>query len=201
MAKRKNAAPQGYQARKVGTRERRQTFLIVCEGTKTEPNYFRGFRAPTVSIKIFGRAVSPSKIVEFAEEKRQDDDYDQVWCVFDRDEWSQSDFSQAIQKAYRLGLQVAYSNEAFELWYLLHFMEIRSAVSRHHYGSRLAQCLGSPYEKSCDTMYERLLPHQPIALERATKLLAGYEPANPEQDNPSTTVHLLVEQLNRFACR
>jgi hypothetical protein len=32
----------------------------------------------------------------------------------------------------------------------------------------------------------------------ARRLLGEYNPCNPERDKPSTTVHLLVEQLLRF---
>ena len=42
----------GYNSREVATREIKQTFLIVCEGSKTEPNYFRGFRFPGLVIEI-----------------------------------------------------------------------------------------------------------------------------------------------------
>jgi hypothetical protein len=48
-------------------------------------------------------------------------------------------------------------------------------------------------------MYELLRPHQPIALRNAQKLLDEYQPANPAHDDPSTNVHLLVHELNRFA--
>ena len=41
-----------------------------------------------------------------------------------------------------------------------------------------------------------LLEHQPRAIKNACKLLSIYEPHNPEKDNPCTTVHLLVEELN-----
>jgi hypothetical protein len=47
-------------------------------------------------------------------------------------------------------------------------------------------------------MYEQLLAKQPTAVKNARKLLTQYTPPNPEKDNPSTTVHLLVEELNRF---
>jgi hypothetical protein len=33
-----------YRDRKVETRNLRQRILIVCEGAKTEPNYFKSFR-------------------------------------------------------------------------------------------------------------------------------------------------------------
>jgi len=42
----------GRTGRRVGTREVRQRFLIVCEGEETEPNYFRAFKAPGLVVKI-----------------------------------------------------------------------------------------------------------------------------------------------------
>jgi hypothetical protein len=47
-------------------------------------------------------------------------------------------------------------------------------------------------------MYQQLLEqgNQALAIKHAEKLLASYDPSNPEKDNPSTTVHLLVQALN-----
>jgi hypothetical protein len=45
-------------------------------------------------------------------------------------------------------------------------------------------------------MYKKILDKQPAAIKLAKKLLASYDPHNPEKDNPCTTVHLLVEALN-----
>lgn len=119
--KRKNI--RGYSPRKVNTRELRQRFLIVCEGEKTEPNYFRSFRVPrnVIEIDIQGVGKNPSKLVNKAKQLQEQEEYDQVWCVFDRDSWAPEDFNNAIQNAIKLGFNVAYSNEAFELWYVLHF--------------------------------------------------------------------------------
>jgi hypothetical protein len=38
---------QGFTDREVGTRDPIPTFLIVCEGAKTEPNYFKSFPVST----------------------------------------------------------------------------------------------------------------------------------------------------------
>jgi hypothetical protein len=35
----------------------------------------------------------------------------------------------------------------------------------------------------------------------AERLLAEYDPRDPERDNPSTTVHLLVRELNKSILR
>ncbi len=82
MPKKRNTS-RGYSPRKVKIREVRQTFLIVCEGEKTEPNYFINFRGPKVKIKIQRGEKNPCHVVEKARELKEQEDYDQVWCVFD----------------------------------------------------------------------------------------------------------------------
>jgi hypothetical protein len=37
-----------------------------------------------------------------------------------------------------------------------------------------------------------------MAIQHAVKLLATYDPPNPANDNPATTLHLLVEELNKW---
>ncbi len=189
---------QGYSVRKVNTREIKQRFLIVCEGEKTEPNYFQSFRVPKFVIEIKGFGYNPSKLVEAANELKSKDDYDQVWCVFDRDDCPKQDFNSAISSAKSSNIQVAYSNEAFELWYVLHFEFLNTGIPRDDYIKKLTSLLGKKYQKNSKTIYNDLLDKQDIAIKRAKKLLEEYEPLKPEQDNPSTTVHLLVEQLKRF---
>ncbi len=188
----------GYAKRKVGVREIKQRFLIVCEGTKTEPQYFKGFRVPKVVVDVEGLGVNPSRLVDTARELREKDDYDQVWCVFDRDSFPENDFNTAIQKATRSGFKVAYSNEAFELWYVLHFEFLNAGIPRSDYSRKLSGFLNKTYEKNSDDMYLTLLPKQETAIRNATNLSSFYEPINPVKDNPSTTVHLLVQELNKF---
>ena len=188
----------GYSARKVNTREIKQRFLIVCEGAKTEPNYFKSFRVPKVVIEIQGLGENPSKLVQSANDLKSEDDYDQVWCVFDRDDWTKEDFNNAISSAKKYGFKVAYSNEAFELWYVLHFEFLNTGIPRDDYIKKLTSLLGKKYHKNSNIIYDDLIEKQDNAFRNAKKLLEQYEPSQPEQDNPSTTVHLLVEQLNKF---
>ena len=109
MTKRKKTS-RGYSPRKVNTKKIIQRFLIVCEGEKTEPNYFRGFRIPTtVIIDIKGLGFNPSKLVEEAKELSREEDYDQIWCVFDRDDWPPEDFNAAIEKAKKKKIRIGLS--------------------------------------------------------------------------------------------
>ncbi|MEM6502673.1 MAG: RloB family protein [Cyanobacteria bacterium P01_C01_bin.89] len=197
MAKRNNNS-RGYSRRKVDTRKIRQRFLIVCEGTKTEPNYFRSFRLPGLVIDIEGLGFSPSRLVEETKELKNKDEYDQVWCVFDRDSFPERDFNDAIREASKEGFNVAYSNEAFEIWYILHFEYLDTGISRRDYKKRLTKLLKSEYKKNSDSMYIELLDKQEDAIRNAIKLLEKSDSSNPARNNPSTTVHLLVQKLNEF---
>ncbi len=185
--------------RPVNVRELRDKFLIVCEGKKTEPNYFERFRV-SKEVKVVGGAGDTIRVVKEALCLMKDAKYDQVWCVFDKDSFPAGDFNQAIDEAKKNKIQVAYSNEAFELWYLLHFDYLDAAIPRTHYKDMLFKRLGAKYKKNDPNMYEVLEPRQQQAIRNATKLLADYKPHhNPAKDNPCTTVHLLVQALNQYA--
>ncbi len=136
---RTKANSRGYSPRKVNTREIKQRFLIVCEGAKSEPNYFMSFRVPknVVKIDVQGLGENPSKLVQSAKELNKEGEYDQVWCVFDRDSWTIEDFNNAIKNAKDQRFEVAYSNEAFELWYVLHFQFLNTGIPRSDYLGKL----------------------------------------------------------------
>jgi RloB-like protein len=191
-------ANRGYSPRKLDIREVKQRFLIVCEGEKTEPNYFRSFRVPKVVIDVQGLGENPSRLVESAKELKSQDDYDRVWCVFDRDSWTEQDFNNAIKNANSEGFGVAYSNEAFELWYILHFEFLNTGIPRSDYLDKLTYLCRQKYKKNSETIYDELIHKQATAIKNATNLLKLYKPCNPVKDNPSTTVHLLVQELNKF---
>lgn len=196
----------GYRPRSIKKRIPGERFLIVCEGEKTEPNYFRSFRIPgLIDVHVEGVGVSPPRLVNVAlsymretSGRRVHEPYDQIWCVFDRDEWNASDFSSAINRAETRGLKVAYSNQAFELWFLLHFHFFNSPMRRKDYERKLSELLGFPYNKNSLSMYDHLLSLQGTAIKNAKRLLEFYPVPRPALDNPSTTVHILVEELNRF---
>jgi hypothetical protein len=188
-----------YRARVVDRRRTRQKFLIVCEGEKTEPNYFRRFPLPQdCVVDVRGIGANTVSLVREVMRLRSEGNYDQVWCVFDRDNFPAENFNEAIRLAKANDIQVAYSNEAFELWYILHFDYLDTGITRNDYISYLSKALKKDYQKNSQTIYKEILPLQPTAIRNARRLLAQYNPPNPEADKPSTTVHLLVEQLNQL---
>ena len=150
-------------------------------------------------IDVEGLGVSPIQLVDEAQRLRHKDDYDQVWCVFDRDDWPIDKFNGAISKARQKGIKVAYTNEAFELWYLLHFNYHDTGIGREEYKSRLTSNLGKAYFKNDPTIYDELKSKINTAIRNAERLLTQCDLSKPGADNPSTTVHLLVKELLRFA--
>lgn len=192
----------GRRQRKVDTREVRQRFLIVCEGECTEPNYFKAFQTPgEVVITVIGVGESTLQLIEAATKKvkaREQGHYDQVWCVFDRDDCKPDVIHRAMKLAKEADYRVAFSNQAFELWYLLHFDYHHTAISRDTYCERLSQNLGYTYKKNSEDIYNALQDRQTEAIRNAQRLLDEYETwQQPAERDPSTTVHLLVEELNK----
>lgn len=173
--------------------------LIVCEGECTEPNYFKSFRVSSAVIKIAGLGSNTLSLVRQALALKTENSYDQVWVVFDRDEHRLQNFNEAFELAQKNDIRIAYSNQAFELWYLLHFHYFNTAISRQDYILKLNDLLRSKYQKNDRNMYDVLREKQKTAIQNAKKLLHthGIE-CKPAAADPSTTVFLLVEMLNQY---
>lgn len=186
--------------RRTNFREVRKRYLIVCEGEGTEPWYFKNFRHKfrlPIQVKIFGEGKNTISLVNRAIEIIKTDSwkYDQAWCVFDRDNFPKRDFNEAIYVAQKSGIKVAYSNQAFELWFILHFQYLDVPQSRRRLCEILEKNIGKRYSKSNPNFFELLVPQIEPAIKHAERLLQSYRPQHPETDNPSTTVHLLVREL------
>jgi hypothetical protein len=194
-------------SRGVPTRESKPLILIVCEGEKTEPQYFNGLRKykrlSTTEITVYGGESSgthPKSVVEYARKKQKErsreDAYDEVWCVFDRDE--HENIEQAFNLAAKYKIKVAFSNPNFELWFLLHYQDQRGALSRHEAIKKLKTYVPD-YEKNSSDMYQKLLDKQQIAINRASFLREMHlKNGDDEKENPSSTVDLLILRLNNL---
>jgi len=180
----------------------RPRLLIVCEGAKTEPNYFLAFK---VTNEVYGKGLNTVSLIAEAERRnRQEGPFDQIWCVFDRDSFPADDFNRAIELAASKKFRVAYPNEAFELWYLLHFCYVDTALHRSQYAEKLEECLGRKYKKHDSEIYELLQAKgdEPQAVRFAERLRLHHSPELPcSHRNPETTVDLLVQDLRRILKR
>jgi len=207
----KNRNTSDYLRRQTKARETRKKFLIVCEGEKTEVNYFKAFTVPNkIEVRVKGEGKNSLSLVEKAikiiDNLKQDDSFDQIWCVFDKDNCSKEQFNQAEGLAKQKNIKIAYSNEAFEIWFILHFQYLDIATSRSKYPKILTTQMKKygllneqeKYEKNREDMYEKLKPYQTTAITNAAKLIQDRDEAkkHPFDANPSTTVQELVQELN-----
>lgn len=145
-------------------------------------------------VTVKGEGCDPLTLVNEAISEKEKGNYDRVWCVFDRDNVPAKRFREAINTALRNNLQVAYSNRCFELWYLLHFQP-EGGMTAQDYIKQLTKHLGHEYQKNSKTIYAELEENMMQAIKNAKSLLKRYNQPDPYEDNPSTTVHLLVEEL------
>lgn len=75
--------------RRTSYRDIKQSFLIICEGENTEPDYFNAFRLTSASVKALGKGKNTIKLVEEAviirdEERRKGHVFDQYWWCLTR---------------------------------------------------------------------------------------------------------------------
>jgi hypothetical protein len=206
-------------------REQRFKILIVCEGQNTEPSYFEQFKVATAVIEIVGTGRNTLSLVDYAEHLHQTkyQNFNQVWCVFDADPKGDNpsqliNFKKAIQKAANLKYEVAYSNQAFEYWLILHFENHQGGgMDRKDYQDKINRFIkplvydGKKSKIIEKAFFERLTEvveyekEQPItredkAIQRAKSILQYHEIQNtpPERAESSTTVFKLVELLRKY---
>ncbi len=205
------------QKRKKNIRNKRKYYLIVCEGEATEPNYFEGLKhdlprgvLTSYQIDIEGTGRNTESLLKEAlrlkdeYQKNQNRLIDRLWVVFDRDSFTPQNFNSAIQRCNNSDIGCAWSNEAFELWYVLHFQYYENAMSRRDYKELIENSLkpvaGNDfrYEKNSKQMYELLKEHgsQEHAIRNAKRLAERYgDRRDYANQNPSTMVWMLVEEL------
>lgn len=215
-AKRKKRMEGGnVQRRNIDVKEEKHSFLIVCEGQNTEKSYFDQFKIPTAEITTIGTGHNTVSLVEYTkkyaeQKKKQDVTFDEVWCVFDKDDFNS--FDEAINLAIKYGFNAAYSNQAFEYWLLLHFNNHQGgAMPRTDYGKKINDEIvkyNAYYDadgsKIVDDKFFMLLQsinpvskklRQAEAINRAEKILESKTGLKPSLSESVTTVFQLVKAL------
>ncbi|MDF5709070.1 MAG: RloB family protein [Nostoc sp. S4] len=203
--------------RRLGNKKSRDNFLIVVEGQETEYNYFNSLKhdlkLSTTDIRIVSASGGdPLKIIDKAcslvEENKLESqkgsklEFEHVFCVFDNDNKIEI-FKQALLKAKDNNFVSITSIPCFEFWFLLHYVYTTAPLS--HYKElcprleaemRKAGVLNKreTYDKSDVTLYKKFKPYLENALTNAMKLQLD-RPNEDSCTNPSTKVHILVQQL------
>ncbi|MFA6278464.1 MAG: RloB family protein, partial [Pedobacter sp.] len=155
-----------------------------------------------------------------------------IWCVYDRDlkaeVWINNlpqdniDFDTSIILAENAGIKVAWSNDVFELWILLHFEDVPTGapLHRNYIYERLTHIFKNVVARNPDLdivteldtfnykenmkrrerFITQVLPLLPaklvVAIKRANALQNVFDARIPyHEKNPCTMVHHLVQEL------
>lgn len=205
--------------RKIGRRKPSKTprlhILLVCEGEKTEPSYFAHFkrklRLSNIHIDICGAECGsdPRSVVTYAGKRfKQDTSIDKCFCIIDRDSHETNNFNSAVSMAKALDLHsksrsfiTHVSDPCIEYWFLLHFEYTRSPFAASGAKSRADSVIGRlvelwpEYRKNLNELGDALEGRTDQACENAAKALHDAE--NTGETNPSTSIHLLVDELKQ----
>jgi len=199
--------------RKEGTKERKSV-LIVCEGRKTEPIYFKmllkKIRLTMADVEVVHRNPAPISVVNCAVKLKKERvvaanqkgslkvEYEKIYCVMDVDK--HESLSRAINKAYANGIEVVLSNPCFEYWYILHF--VKTGKSFHNGGEVVSELKThySTYSKSDETIFGVIYPQTPKAIRYAKQVLKEQHQNNKDltKCNPATHVYKIVEFLRKM---
>ncbi|MEQ9375457.1 MAG: RloB family protein [Imperialibacter sp.] len=223
------------------------TFIIFCEDKVSEPEYLKFFETEKIKINLVKEQKSMMthvlKAVHHCKENGLTDSINgvlmvsgnetQVWCVFDRDKGKDAplidkeniDFDESISLAESKGIRVAWSNDSFELWVLLHFDDVDDNDSdgcfRETYYDKLTEVfrnIPSPNEdlkkvlahasynykkdfKSINNFRNivrpELIPRTKEAIRRAKILENKFriDRLHNHQKCPCTMMHYLIEEL------
>ena len=211
--KRKAKAERELKRRK-SRRDSYEKILTVCEGEKTEPNYFNElvnyYKLNSANVEIDGTCgSSPKSVLERAEkltklELDKGDGYDRVYCVFDKD--SHQTYDETIKrislkkpsKLFYLGVSIP----CFEYWLLLHFKYSTKPYQAAGNSSianevlRELKTVFPAYTKGCESTFITLIDQIEFAKQNAIR--AAKSAKENYTDNPSTHIHELVEYLQNL---
>lgn len=190
-----------------------RTFLIVCEG-ETEKWYFQKFPILTAKVVSIAAGRSHYSLIEYVRKLMKEDSYDEVWCVFDLDYNPETvgqieDYNKAVYADNGKNFRCAYSNDACELWFYLHYESIEHQPLRDFYFDKLGNFwqLTSYRQEGkaqafAQNIYDKLIEDerasQEQAIIRARNRYEKQQHLTPFEQNPITKVFELVEKLNQY---
>ena len=201
------ARPTGAPRRPRNDRARRE-ILVFTEGARTEEGYLlpwrREFRDRIlisvdqfhgVPLSLVNRAVETKKAELLDQRRRRGRAHDEIWCMFDID--AHPNVRDAIRKAEDNGIHLAISNPCIELWFILHFEDKTSYISRQDAQSRSSELLGCRKNLSRRAM-DLLFDHFEDARQRARSLDIKHEgDGSRPGTNPSSGVWKLIESIRQ----
>nr|DAI09311.1 MAG TPA: RloB-like protein [Caudoviricetes sp.] len=189
--------------RKIGSNN-----LIICCGEQTEVNFFEKVCSEikrkdktnvNLNFDIIPNPVTPLQMTQDIEKQcliaqRNSRPYQDVWVVFDKDDFEKDNFDNAISKLEKMSCarcHALWSNECIELWFLLHFEYLTADISRKQYREKLTRYLGEQYEKNNPHIISKILEKKgkiSNAISNADKLLTLHKGKSYSNMKPATNM-------------
>ena len=194
--------------------------MFVTEGTKTEPAYIQGLveelaqklgNGVKKQITIWPEGTNTLFLLKRAEDHlhNQKYEYQHIWIMYDLDDFPHDYFDNVVARCDALNKRnsengsgpkyhAIWSNQCFELWVLLHFGPMDSAIDRNDYYEKISHHLSSQgicnkYEKNNKEMFSYIRPHLKAAIKNAERLEKKFTGISPSRADPCTMVHHLFE--------
>ena len=193
--------------RKQGTRKVNRKFFILCEGEKTEPNYFQSIidtlTYPEKLIKVEVVKTSKNTCKELVKEGKscRGSSKDEVWVVVDKDGYTHH--PQAFNTAKANNIEIAFSSISFEVWVLCHFEKTTKQFSKSEdvirHINKNAYIPGG-YQKNDKDLYKKIKGRMvDNAFKNAIFLQEHHKAVNGGKAvytfNPFTNINSLIERL------
>ena len=207
-----------YNGRRTGTIPIASNHFIISCGEESEINYFEGFeryirQQDENRLVEFFYVVDPVDPLNMANkvelrtenaEKKYNCHMDHVWILFDKDDFTSDNFNNAISKIESIEkddtkFHVLWSNQCFELWLLLNFINMHSSINRTAYIDKIENYLQEKYNKNDTLIFEKINFKGGNVLKaiRYAKALVDKE-VSPAKNDPATKVYEFFEHFKKY---
>jgi hypothetical protein len=148
---------------------------------------------PAGPLQLVKRAIEAKRAGARDEARGRGRPYDQIWCIFDRDE--HPNFDEAVSLAAVHGINLAISNPCIELWFILHFEDRAAFINRNEAQRRAAELLKCRKVLAAAAL-DRLIERYPLAADRARKLDSKHrDDGSAPGTNPSSGCWRLIDEI------
>lgn len=201
--------------------------LIICCGEQTEKNYFGDVsnlikanynKITSINFDIVCDPVDPLQMAKKVEIRykasiRNQKPYQHIWVVFDKDDFKEDNFENAINSIYVLNkkrinsstkcmFHSLWSNQCIELWFLLHYEYLQSSLKRNQYFGKLDKHLGDVnYKKNDKDIYSNIIKNGGkvnTAIKYAKMLREMHRDKPIAASDPSTNIFEFFEHYEEY---
>jgi hypothetical protein len=182
--------------------------VIAMEGIVSEPNYFCAIRDKyrtnrleilPLSRKAQGES-APNHVIKNLNHYCRNhtcERGDEYWMVIDKDRWTEANLSIVAQQCASKGYHLALSNPCFELWLILHYLDIATlsdAIRQDLVSTSGTQSYWANMPVAGNSnRWEEMASLLPVAIQNGVKLDTA--PNERWPNSLATRVHLLAQTI------